>query len=332
MLQSCLLCDSVRLEATSRVLVLNSADDPFVPFAIKHLRSGSVTLAEDNIASAQRRLIAPYVRHTAFHDYIVHALEATVDIAVMNVLYQPGKQWVHYGIEVAARTLKRDGRLYIVGAKDRGILSVAKEMQARFGNVETLVISKGQRVVSSQQVERSVDERANSDDLTLSLFAGGQLDEGTRLLLEALQVRTSDEALDIGCGAGYVGLHIARLAVQGQVTMVDVSLAAVAAATRAIHESGLSNVRVLASDGAQAMLTQHFDLVVTNPPFHQGGIQTPAIAERFIREAAQVLRPRGRLYLVANRFLKYEPTIRTAFGNVVEVSGNSRYKVLRAEK
>ena len=336
MLQSCLLCDAIRIETTSRILILNSADDPFVPFAIKQARAGMVTLAEDNIASAQRSLVAPHVRHVAFHDYIVHAIDETMDIAILNLLYQPGKQWVRYGIEAAAQALKVGGRFYVVGAKERGILSTAKEIQERFGNVETLMISKGQRVVSSQKlaqdIAQHVEDRTMNTDLSTAVFAGGQLDEGTRLLLEALQVRATDEALDIGCGAGYVGLHMARLASKGQVTMVDVSLAAVAEATRAVQQSGLTNVHVLPSDGAQAVITQHFDLVATNPPFHQGGIQTTSIAERFICESAQVLRPRGRLYLVANRFLKYEPTIHAAFGNVVEVSGNSRYKVLKAEK
>jgi len=169
-----------------------------------------------------------------------------------------------------------------------------------------------------------------ADKQVLRVFASNKLDEGTRLLLDALEVQASDEALDIGCGAGLIGLHMARLASRGTVTMVDVSLAAVEATQHAITESGLTNVRVLPSDGAQAVLTQRFDLVATNPPFHQGGIQTGTIAERFIREAAQVLRSQGRFYLVANRFLKYEPILQACFQSVEEVGGDTRYKVLRA--
>ncbi len=55
-------------------------------------------------------------------------------------------------------------------------------------------------------------------------------------------------------------------------------------------------MRVLPGNGAQAVLDQRFSLVATNPPFHQGGIQTLQIAERFIREAAQVLTAKGRFY------------------------------------
>jgi 16S rRNA (guanine1207-N2)-methyltransferase len=249
-----------------------------------------------------------------------------MDIAIMDLLYQPGSTWTNYGLQVALYALRPHGRFYVVGAKDRGILSIGKRMQEHFGNVETLTISKGHRVLCSYKTSAMLPESQQP----VSIFAASQLDEGTRLLTEALQIRQDDEALDIGCGAGFLGLYIARQASQGRVTMVDVSLAAVEAAQQATEQSGMTNVRVLPSDGAQNVLDQRFDLVVTNPPFHQGGIQTTTIATRFISEAAQVLKPHGRFYLVANRFLKYEPTLLAHFKKVEEVAGNTRYKVLRA--
>jgi len=112
--------------------------------------------------------------------------------------------------------------------------------------------------------------------------------------------------------------------------MVDASLAAAAASQQAIMESGLSNLQVLPSDSVQGVSTQRFDLIATNPPFHQGGIQTTAIAESFIRVAAHVLRTQGRFYLVTNRFLKYEHILKMHFKQFEEVGGNKRFKVLRA--
>jgi 16S rRNA (guanine1207-N2)-methyltransferase len=342
-LQSRLLTDTVQLAAHQHVLFLNSAADPFVASAARQLRTGSITLAEDNIASLHlamqelERDSAQLARlhHVAFHEYTSHMPAGTMDIAIMNILYQPGKPWILYGLQLAAYALKPGGLLYVVGAKDRGILSVAKHMQEIFGNVETLAISKGQRTVRSHRAEETPlmtapSRETNTLDLLPFVFADGKLDEGTRLLLDALEVFPDDIALDIGCGAGFLGLHIAGTAVRGHVTMVDVSLATVAIAQRKVTESDLTNIIVLPSDGAQAVLQERFDLVVTNPPFHQGGIQTTDIAERFIREAAQVLRPQGRFYLVANRFLKYEPTLRTYFKQLDEVGGNTRYKVLLA--
>ncbi|MBV9229270.1 MAG: class I SAM-dependent methyltransferase [Chloroflexi bacterium] len=335
-LQSCLLCETVQLVANDHVLLLNSAADPFVSMAAQHVSMGTITLAEDNIASVGTLLStsSANMRHVAFHDYILRCPAATMDVAAMNLLYQPSNAWMYYGLQVALYALRVGGRLYVTGAKDRGILSVAKRMQEYFGNVETLTISKGQRVLCSYKATDVASDStlpaALIEGVSLQIFADSKLDEGTRLLLDALDVHITDEALDIGSGAGFIGLHIARLASRGHVTMVDASLAAVAATQQAVAQSGLTNVRVLPSDGAQAVITERFDLVVTNPPFHQGGIQTTAIAERFIREAAQVLRPQGRFYLVANRFLKYEPTLRACFKKVEEVGGNTRYKVLRA--
>ena len=374
MLHSRLLSDTVQLAADNQVLMLNSAAEPFVLVAAQQLSTGTITLAEDNIAALQgyQGLSVPRLRPHAspppsllpyngfavpgyhnfrwvpYHQYTSRYSSATMDVAVMDLLYQAGNAWVMYGLQVAAYALKAGGRLYVVGAKDRGVLSVAKRMQAQFGNVETLAISKGHRVVCSTQPQQNVGASgvwsgwvglygrpthlADASSLISTVFASGKLDEGTRLLLGALEVHVTDDALDIGCGAGFIGMHIAGLANKGSVTMVDASLAAVDAAQGMIEQSGLTNIRVLASDGAQAVLSERFDLVVTNPPFHLGGMQTTETAERFIREAAQVLRRWGRFYLVANRFLKYEPVMRSCFGTVEEVDGNTRYKVLRCTR
>jgi 16S rRNA (guanine1207-N2)-methyltransferase len=330
-----LFANTVQLVAGQHILFLNSAADPFLPAVASRCPDCAVTLAEDNVALLQTALdeacqafIHP-LYHIAFHEYATHGRSATMDAAILNLLYQPNNAWIHYGLQLARYALKPDGRLYVQGAKDRGIQTIAKHMQELFGNMETLAISKGQRVVCSRNPAGA--SALASGDLTALVFSKGELDEGTRLLLDAVEVRATDNALDIGCGAGIIGLHIARQAVEGRVTLVDASLAAVAAAQRNIAESGLTNVHALPSDGARAVLSERFDLVVTNPPFHLGGLQTTAVAERFIHEAAQALRRRGRFYLVANRFLKYEPVMRASFQQVREVAGNGRYKVLRAE-
>ena len=334
MLQS-LLTQTLQFAIDERVLILNSAADPCVPWLAQQLGAGELLLAEDNIAAWSQARTAvqavgkpsPTLRQVPFHEYTVHEASATMDAAIMNILYQPNNTWMHYGLQLASYALKPGGRLYLEGAKDRGIISLGKHAQELFGNLETLKISKGQRVICTVKRERGTGEIIAP---TLAPFAEGRIDEGTSLLLEHIEVRVTDLALDIGCGAGFIGAHIAARASKGQVSLVDTSLASVAAARKLLAELDLLNAKVLASDGIQAVQDQRFDLIATNPPFHIGGIQTTAIAERFIREAATVLRPRGRFYLVANRFLKYETPLHACFGSVEEVGGNTRFKVLRA--
>jgi 16S rRNA (guanine1207-N2)-methyltransferase len=329
MLHTQLLQNTLHFSRGEHVLILNSANDPIVQTASK-LRA-TLTLAEDNLASVQlaNKLTGKPLHHLAFHDYTLHSPPDDKDTAIMNILYQPSNAWMFYGVELAYYALRPGGNLYIVGARDRGILSVGKRMRERFGNLETLETSKGQRVITSQKKATTVQ---TLDLQPLQMFADSKLDPGTALLLEMLEVNAHDQALDLGCGAGFIGLHIARHAPQGRVTLLDSSLAAVAVTTQAAEQSGLHNLRILPSNGVQAVAGEHFDLVATNPPFHHGGIQTTEIAEHFIKEAAQVLQPTGRFYLVANRFLKYEPALQASFQEVKEVGGNTKYKVIRARE
>lgn len=358
-----LLSDIVQFAPEDQVLILNSASDPIVARALRSLRPAALVIAEDNVATlanVARSSSAHAVRHLPFHTALTEVPTATIDIALLNLLYQPGKLWMLYALSVAAHALKIGGKLYVTGGKDRGILTLAKRMQELFGNVDTLEISKGHRVLCS--TKKAEIAPALYPAHALSLFAASKLDEGTQMLLEALAalpLREDEQAVDLGCGAGYVGLYLAHRLPHGHVTMLDASLAAVAASELAVargsveslyaveakdDEAGevgnsdgtidtgqrVQNVTVLPSDVVQAVSKQRFDLVATNPPFHQAGIQTREIAERFIREAAQVLRPQGRLLLVANRFLPYEPTLRACFRIVQEVHGNTRFKVLCA--
>lgn len=330
-----LLTECLQFTIDDRILVLNSAADPAVAWLARQPDAGALLLAEDNLsalaqvqaAALQSKRPAPH--HVSFHEYSQHEPPENMDLALMNILYQPNNAWMYYGLSLAAYALKAGGRLYVEGAKDRGILSLAKRMQDIFGYLETLKIGKGQRVIYS--IKRSSTPAASIEPVSPP-FAEGKMDEGTSLLLEAMEVRATDNALDIGCGAGFIGTHIASKAHKGHVTMVDVSLASIDASRELVTKLGLTNAQVLASDGVQAVRDQRFDLIATNPPFHVGGIQTTTIAERFIQEAATVLHPRGRFYIVANRFLKYEPTLRASFTSVEEVGGNTRFKVLRATR
>jgi 16S rRNA (guanine1207-N2)-methyltransferase len=59
-------------------------------------------------------------------------------------------------------------------------------------------------------------------------------------------------------------------------------------------------------------------------------VRDTSIAERFIAEASRALRPNGGVYVVCNRFLRYEPILERLVKPVREVAGDRRYKVLLA--
>ena len=77
---------------------------------------------------------------------------------------------------------------------------------------------------------------------------------------------------------------------------------------------------------------QHYDFIVSNPPFHQGRADQPEIGCAFIVAAAAALRPAGCLWLVANRHLPYEQVLRENFRKVRTVAEEQGFKVIEAIK
>ncbi|WP_372372681.1 methyltransferase [Vreelandella venusta] len=164
------------------------------------------------------------------------------------------------------------------------------------------------------------------------VFGHGKVDEGTRLMLDSIEASLPKKplsVLDMGCGDGIIS---AWLAARGhQVTAVDVSAFAVEACRRTLAANQLSG-RVLESDVYSALGGEQFDLIVSNPPFHQEREITYGPSARLISEAPNHLSAKGQLVLVANAFLPYPDVLESTFGGFETLADNRRFKVYRAAK
>lgn len=92
----------------------------------------------------------------------------------------------------------------------------------------------------------------------------------TELLVEmalALSLPHQARVLDLGTGTGAIALALASERTQWQITAVDVSVDAVALAECNRRTHKLSNVVVQQSHWFEAVAGQHFDLIVSNPPY-----------------------------------------------------------------
>jgi 16S rRNA (guanine1207-N2)-methyltransferase len=119
----------------------------------------------------------------------------------------------------------------------------------------------------------------------------------------------------------------------GLVTCVDASAAALQVTRETLGLNGVvEQAEVIASDSGGAVLGRRFDVVATNPPFHQGLGVDYDVARQFVRDAAHVLKPGGRLVLVANRFIRYEHVAAGLFSNVRTAYEDHRFRVLEAIK
>jgi len=136
----------------------------------------------------------------------------------------------------------------------------------------------------------------------------------------------------MGCGYGIIGMAAAQRVEAAAVTLVDADLIAIECAAETLRRNGLTEMRLLLGDGPSAVAEERFTLIVSNPPFHSGHGVTLEIAQRFVAQAYGALEMRGRLVIVANRFLPYHRAMQEAFGAVETVAQTPQYRVLTSAR
>ena len=162
------------------------------------------------------------------------------------------------------------------------------------------------------------------------VFSRGEVDTGTRLLLEALPETMQGEILDLGCGWGIIGISIARKWPETRVTMADVNTRALEL-SRENAAKNRAEVACVESDGMAALEGRTFDAVVTNPPIRAG----KQVIYRMFADAAKSLKLGGALYLVirkqqgAESCMKY---LQTIYDSVEKLDRSGGFWVLKAMK
>ncbi|HEY3082221.1 MAG TPA: methyltransferase [Chloroflexota bacterium] len=126
------------------------------------------------------------------------------------------------------------------------------------------------------------------------VFSMKGLDDGTRLLLEHLDLVGADAVADLGCGAGAIGIAAALLAPSAHVHLLDEHLRAVDVARDNVRLNAVRNAEVFLSDLFSAVGGARYSHVVSNPPARLGN----DFLEELIVASLAHLRPDGQLWLV----------------------------------
>ncbi|MGB5571400.1 MAG: methyltransferase [Sedimenticolaceae bacterium] len=165
---------------------------------------------------------------------------------------------------------------------------------------------------------------------TWGLFSPKAVDEGSRLLLEHLEVRPDDRAIDLGCGYGPLGLAVARSAPQGSCLMVDKDFVAVEYANANAQRNHIGNAHAILSDGLRHVPPQSFTLALTNLPAKT----SKEHYYLFFHDIRERLEPGGRFYVVVISGLRLfiARAFQEVFGNHTKIKQGRQYTVAMAER
>jgi 16S rRNA (guanine1207-N2)-methyltransferase len=343
------LLEIPRFEPQMDVLDLGCGTGVIGAFAGLMVPQGRVTLVDCNavaVACARRTVEANGAAdaQVLLRDGVEGLEPASFDLVLSHL--PRGREVQRELIWGAARVLRPQGRFIFVastGVGVKGCVTFARELFGRCGvvrrkkgyHVAMTVRPDGMEPPPPRDLYASREIVVDGVEVTLvskpGVFAWDRLDGGTERLIDVMEIGPADRVLDLGCGTGLAGLAAARRASGGEVVLVDSDLRAVRSARRTLEANDVRNADVLLSDGvSQVVEGDVFDVAITNPPFHQGRDVDYQVAHQFIRDARQVLRPEGRLFLVANRFIGYDDLMRQTFVNVGVAHADRSYHVLTA--
>ena len=164
-------------------------------------------------------------------------------------------------------------------------------------------------------------------ETTEGLFSPRGADAGTLSMVSAVELESGQKLLDLGCGAGLVGIAAAKVLGEENVWMTDVDPAAVRCAAENAKRNGVENVHLCCGDALDAVDASGFDWILSNPPYHADF----SVAKKFIEKGFNRLKLGGKLVMVVKRELWYRNKLTTIFGGVrmQEIGG---YFVFTAEK
>jgi len=161
------------------------------------------------------------------------------------------------------------------------------------------------------------------------VFSRSRVDQGTRLLVEALPLPSQGKLLDLGCGYGPVGIAAAKEEPALEVVMVDINQRAVEAAVLNASLNGVPHVDIRQGDGFSVVPERDFVVIASNPPIRAG----KQVVYPLMAAAKEHLVPGGLLCVVIRTkqgARSLEQYLATIYSRVDTIAKGGGYRVFAA--
>lgn len=279
----------------------------------------------------------------SLNDYDLSAFESFDEI-----IYRISKEKLqaHHCINHALRSLTANGRLILIGGKQDGIKSIAKNIEQtwqctarakKHGTAYLVEINRpDEETLATQKLDdgnyaqlRQIEEGSIRFWSKPGVFGWDKVDEGSRMLVETLPtvckyIKSVDSIIDLGCGWGYLMMSTGFLGDAKRVA-TDNNVTALLAAEKNFAQQNMS-VQCVADDCA-ASIRERFDLILCNPPFHQGFSRGEGMTQKFLSAAASLSRRSTRAVFVVNQFIPLEKLAAEHFSQIRMLNWENGFRV-----
>jgi 16S rRNA (guanine1207-N2)-methyltransferase len=325
--------------------------------------AATLWIVDENIADTLIAQIPPNPSLTAITNRIDigYQLEARHITAIINdfdfselttfdnVIYRVSKERSlaqHCIIESHSR-LNRGGELLLLGEKHDGIKTQAQFAEQvfvdsmRWEKQGLCYLAHFRKIQNQPSLDSSKDTYADlqeiqQDGMTFyskpGVYGWKKIDQGSRLLIDTIEPRLKAQdtknlsLLDLGCGYGYLILQLAQFGFK-KLYATDNNVAAITAARKNFSEQNLSVQ--LSLDDCAKKLDDKIDIIICNPPFHQGFSHDKALTLEFVQRSLKLLSAGGQAYFVVNDFIALPKAVAQAGGKWELLAQQRGFKVYR---
>lgn len=269
--------------------------------------------------------------------------ENKFDLVILQ--FPKSKNELEFTLASLASELTPEARVLVVGDNKGGIKSIAKLGKnylsycdkvdnARHCLLFDVSIKPLQKPFDLTDWFNQYSLNINNIELKIAalpgVFSQSKLDVGTRVLLENLPSTYHGRLLDFGCGAGVIATYIAKTNKNIEPLLVDVSALALTSADKTLADNNITG-KTIATDSL-SKIEGVFDAVISNPPFHQGIKTNYAATEQFLSGISKHLSAKGKVTIVANSFLQYQPIMENSIAKTIKTTQQNGFSIYHATK
>ena len=293
---------------------------------------------------------------TLFNDFDFSPLE---DNSFDCIIYCVSKERpvTHHILNHLRSLISDSGTLLLGGKKDEGVKTYHDKLRKQLGFNGALKKHKDIYLSAMLSLEKTEKKLEDKNYCTLrkaveiesksyfskpGIYGWNKVDKGSQFLIETLRseglshfMSKVKTCLDLGCGYGYLSIQLLDQNITPaleSLCLTDNNAAALIAAENNIATlEHASKVTALPSDCANTV-KEKFDLIVCNPPFHQGFDTNKNLTLSFLNSALSHLAKNGRAIFVTNNFITFPSVSTLPFTSYLsvskeEVEKNTHFKI-----